>query len=118
MKITKVIISVICFFPNCYEKVQKRNEEVQKRNFEISVWAEFLPYQEYLQVYQELKNIDVELFLAIREGEILPEDILQKMEFRAWLLVKKEKGYWISTWNAEEFYKYTEDFLQKNIDTD
>lgn len=118
MKITKVIISVICFFPNCYEKVQKRNEEVQKRNFEISVWAEFLPYQEYLQVYQELKNIDVELFLAIREGEILPEDILQNIEFRAWLLVKKEKGYWISTWNAEEFYKYTEDFLQKNVDTD
>lgn len=115
---TKIFLLLILILsqPSC--KTQENPVKIKKRNFEISVWAEFLTYQEYLKIYPELKKIEVELFLAIREGENLPIDILQKMEFRAWLLLKKEKGYWISTWNASKFYKFTEEFLQKNIDTD
>lgn len=82
----------------------------KKRNFSLAVWAEFLPYEEYEKIYNKLQKLDVELFLAIREGDF-PHPSLQKMKYRAWLLLKKEKGYWLSVSNAEDFFKLVKDFL-------
>lgn len=85
-------------------------KESSKRNFSLAVWAEFLPYEEYEKIYDKLQKLDVELFLAIREGDF-PHPSLQKIKYRAWLLLKKEKGYWLSVRNAEDFFKLVKDFL-------
>ncbi len=81
-----------------------------ERNFSLAVWAENLDYEEYEKIYPALSELDVELYLAVKEGTF-PHPSLSKMKFRAWLLLDKEKGYWPSVWNAKEFFKLVKNFV-------
>lgn len=81
------------------------------RNYELAVWGENLEYKNYENIYPRLKELQVELFLAIKEGDFPPPDFIDKVDFRAWLLLSREKGYWLSVWNAKEFFELVESFV-------
>ncbi len=84
------------------------------RNFNLAVWSgEFLTYEEIeKEIYPYLAELDIELFLAVKEGTF-PHPSLERIRFGAWILTKEEKGYWLSTWNAEEFFEIVKDFVRK-----
>lgn len=104
--------SLILFFLiiSCGDKISSNKDKAPSNKISLSVWAEFLPYSDYKEIFPQLKKLGVELFLAIREGN-LQDPTLRELDFRAWLLLKKEKGYWISVWNAQDFFEFTKEFI-------
>lgn len=109
-------LALLFILLTAYSCGEGKREEI-KRGFDLAVWAEFLPYDQYHAVFPELQKLDVELFLAIREEQI-DRGSLKKLKFRAWLLLKEENGYWLSTWNADKFYDFLREFLQSGIDVE
>lgn len=94
------------------KSVQKNGSQKEiNRNFSLAVWAEFLQYEEYEKIYDKLEKLGVELFLRVKDGDF-PHPSLEKMKFRAWLLLKEEDGYWLSVWNADKFFRLVSDFLK------
>ena len=77
------------------------------------MWGEHLDYEDYEKIYPRLSELDVELFLAVKEGNFPSHDVFQKMDFRVWLLLSEEKGYWLSVWNAEEFLRVLQSFISE-----
>jgi hypothetical protein len=94
------------------KSIQKNGREREiKRNFSLAVWAEFLEYEEYEKIYDRLEKLGIELFLRVKYGDF-PHPSLEKMKFRAWLLLEEKDGYWISVWNAAKFFQLVSDFLK------
>lgn len=111
-KILLIIILSSIFIQKCKGSENTTDKTKNQRNFKLFALAEFLPYQEYELIFPELKKLDVEIILAVREGE-LDSESLRRMEFRAWPVLKKEKGYWLSVWTADDFYKLINEVLDK-----
>ncbi|MCS7212872.1 MAG: hypothetical protein NZ927_01400 [Candidatus Calescibacterium sp.] len=111
-KVLLILTALSIFVQNCKSSENTNDKIKNQRNFKFFALAEFLPYQEFELIYPELKKLDIEMILAVREGEIDSES-LRRMKFRAWPVLKKEKGYWLSVWTADDFYKLVEEVLNK-----
>ena len=87
----------------------------------LSVWSEFIPYDELASRLIEAKTNDVDLFVAFNAkhadydgfAELLKKAKEAGVTVRPWLLLDEKDGYWFNKWNVAKNAAFAKRFVDE-----